>query len=75
MELARKLLIEEAARLPLTKIGKALSFIRFLDQEPDEELLLDPEEEAELREILASDDFISSDDVLTRLLKRRDDQV
>jgi len=59
--------MDEASRLPIEKVGKALSFIRYLNQENEPELLLDSDEEAELHELLLSGDFVEATEVLMRI--------
>jgi len=67
MEQARQLLVDEVSRLPLEKVGKALSFLRYLEQEPEPVLLIDPVEENELHELLASGDFVSSSELKAKI--------
>jgi len=62
-----RLLYDEIAKLPLEKIGKALSYVRYLEREVQEELFLDPAEEAGLHEILVSGDFVSSEDLFAKI--------
>ena len=66
---AQKRLFDEISQLPFEKVGKALSFIRYLEQEPETELLLDLGEEAEVRELLASGDVVDSDEVFAKIKK------
>jgi hypothetical protein len=69
MQYSQQILIDEIIKLSPDKVGKALSFVRYLEKEPDSEteILLAPSEEAELRELLASGDFVSAPDVLSRI--------
>jgi len=62
-----RLLVEEVSRLPLEKVGKALSFVRFLEQEKEEELFIEAKEENELYELRHSSDFISSKEMLAKI--------
>ncbi|MCL2003737.1 MAG: hypothetical protein FWG72_07015 [Oscillospiraceae bacterium] len=57
MTQAHQILFDEIARLPIEKVGKAISFVRYLEQEPEQDLFIAPEEEDELLEILTSGDF------------------
>ena len=75
MTMTHKLLYDKIAELPHEKIGQALSFVRYLGQEPSEELYLDPVEEEELHELLASDDFVDSSVVFAKIMEMQDDKV
>jgi hypothetical protein len=68
-----RVLSEEIARLPLEKIGKAVSFVRYLSQESETELVLDPGEEAALRADLMSGDFVGASNVLAKIEELPDD--
>jgi len=73
MHMQREMLVEEVARLPLEKVGKAISFIRYLERETDAELWLDPAEEAELRLALASGETVDSAELLAKIEGLPDD--
>jgi len=66
-------LINEIEKLPLEKIGKVLSFVRYLEQELEEELLIDAIEENELHQLLAYDDFVEASAVLAKIKELLDD--
>ena len=59
-----KLLYDEIEDLPIEKIGKAISYLRYLKQEQEAELYLDPHEEEELYKILTDEDGINSEEML-----------
>ena len=67
MTQAHKYLFDEILKLPVEKIGKVLTFVRFIEQESESELILDPIEEDELHGLLTSDDFITSSDLLAKI--------
>ena len=67
MSQAHEILFDEISRLPFEKVGKALSFVRYLEKEAEAELLLDPAEESELHELRVSGDFVSSSDILAKI--------
>jgi hypothetical protein len=67
MQQAQNILFDRISKLPLEKVGKALSFVRYLEQEPEPELLFDPVEETELRELLDSGDFVDSSALLAKI--------
>jgi hypothetical protein len=73
MPRANQLLFDEISKLSLEKVGKAISFIRFLEQEPDVELLLDSAEEDELYGILAGGETVDSDELLSKIKELPDD--
>ena len=63
MQDTQKLLIDEISDLPLEKIGRVLSYVRFVKQEPEPELWLLPEEEKELDALYDSGDFADASEV------------
>ncbi|MDR2547313.1 MAG: hypothetical protein LBC96_07380 [Lachnospiraceae bacterium] len=67
MQLTQTLLLNEISKLPIEKVDKALSFVRYLLQEPEQVLFIDSAEEAELYEILKSEDSIMSADILSMI--------
>jgi len=75
MTMAHQLLCDEVAKLPHEKLGNALSFVRYLLQEPSEELYLEPEEEDELLELMNSDDFVDSSVVFAKIEAMPDDKI
>ena len=75
MTQAHKSLYIEIAKLPLEKVGKALSFIRYLEQEAEPELLLDPAEELELHQLLANGSFVNASEVLEKIKALPDDSI
>ena len=70
---AYKALYDEIMKLPVEKIGKAISYIHFLEQEPETELYIDPFEEIELHELLASGDMVDAPGVLANIMMMSDD--
>ena len=75
MAIAHQFLYDEIVELPPEKLGKALSFVRFLKQEPELEPFLDPDEAAALQALYYSDDFSSSADVLDKIMRLPNDKV
>ena len=68
-----RILFEEISKLPLEKVGKALSFVRYLKQEKEPELPLDPAEESELHETLTSGEMVDASQVLSKIMELPDD--
>jgi len=66
-------LIDEFQKLSYEKVGKALSFIRFLEQEDEPELYMSSEEEKELHDILEFEEFIDSSEMLALIEAMPDD--
>ena len=64
---ANKLLIDEISKLPFEKVGKALSFVRYLGQEIEEELFIDEVEENELHKLRESGEFINSAEMFAKI--------
>jgi len=67
MPQANQILFNEISKLPLEKVGKAMSFIRFLEQEKEPELLVDSIEEEELHDIIVSNETIDSLELLNKI--------
>ena len=60
METAQRMLIDEISKLSFDKISKVISYVRFVEQEPEVELWLDSSENDELNTLYASDDFVEA---------------
>ena len=60
MSQVHKVLFDEISKLPLEKVGKVLSYVRFVIQEQEEEIWLDPAEDNELDALYKSDDFVDA---------------
>ena len=75
MSQAHQTLFDEFSKLPLEKVGKALSYIRFLEQEPEIVLWIDPEEEEELNRSIALGEYVDASVVLAQIMELPDDQV
>ena len=68
-----EVLLNEVLKLPVEKVGKALSFVRFLLEETEEELHLDSAEEMELYQIIGSNEFATRDDMLSKIMELDND--
>jgi len=66
---AHQILYDEIVKLPPEKVGKMISFVRYLEQETDFDLFLDTSEENELYALLDSDDFVDSSSVLANIME------
>jgi len=73
MVYAQQLLYDEIVKLPFDKVGKVLSFVRFLEQEPENDLIIERDEEDELNVFLESNDFVDSSNVLSKIEKLQND--
>jgi len=73
MSQEHQFLYDEVCKLPYEKISKAVSYIRYLEQEPEPELILEAAEEAALRELLASGGSVSSAELLAMIEALPDD--
>ena len=67
MEQAYAILHDKISRLPIEKVGKALSFIGYLEQEQELEIVLTDEESEEFYNRLNSDDFITSEELSAKI--------
>ena len=73
MTQGHRILLDEIVKLPVEKIGKVISFVRYLEQEAETELVLDSTEEIELYELIASGDFVDASEVLDKIKELPDD--
>jgi len=67
MSQANRFLYEEISRLPLEKVGKALSYVRYLKNEAEDGLFIDMLEENELHDLRTSSNFVDSSEVLAKI--------
>ena len=67
MPYANKVLLDEISTLPLEKIGVVLSFVRYLKQEAEAELVLTDIEYGEFYSRLSSDDFVSDEELAAKI--------
>jgi vancomycin permeability regulator SanA len=70
---AYKILHDEIIKLPFEKVGKVLSFVKYLEQEAETELYIDPLEETELHELYHSNDVVAASDVLAKIKALQND--
>ena len=73
MEQIYKLLQDKISKLPIEKVGKVLSFIGYLEQEEEAELILADDELDEIYTGLNSDDFITADELAAKIKALPDD--
>lgn len=62
MAIPKKILIDLINDLPDEKIGKVISFVRFIKEEDNMELVLEPEDEDDIIRILEEDTWYSSEE-------------
>ena len=67
MSQVNQILFNRISKLPIEKVGKAMSFIRFLEQEEEPELLIDAVEEDELYSVMELDETIDSSELLAKI--------
>lgn len=64
MAIPKKVILDLINDLPEEKIGKVISFIRFIQSEDDEaELVLEPDDEEDVIRILEEDEWYNYDQV------------
>ncbi len=63
MAIPRKIISELVDDLPEEKLGKVISFIKFIKEEEEPTLLLEPNDEEEISLILDEDEWYSSDEI------------
>ncbi len=63
MAIPRKIILELVDDLPEEKLGKVISFIKFIKEEEEPVLLLESDDEEEIMKILDEDEWYSSDEI------------
>ena len=75
MSQAQNILYEEINKLPFEKIGKVLSYIRYVSHEQDDEIILDPSEDDDLDALYESGDFVDASIVEAKIKEMPSDCV
>ena len=75
MKQTHKILYDEISRLPIDKIGKVLSYVKYINRECDNQLHLESYEEDELDDLYKFGDFIDESDVKTSISAMTDDKI
>ncbi len=73
MAIPKKILIDLINDLPDEKIGKVISFVRFIKEEDNMELVLEPEDEDDIIRILEEDTWYSSEELKKELKDNKDE--
>lgn len=73
MAIPKKILIDLINDLPDEKIGKVISFVRFIKEEDDQELVLEPDDEEDIMRIIEEDIWYTSDELKKELMDSRDE--
>ena len=69
----QKTLLDEISKLPFDKVGKVLSYVRFVLQEYGEEILLDEVEDDELDALYETGDFVDASVVEAKIKQMSND--
>lgn len=73
MAIPRKIISELVEDLPEEKLGKVISFIKFIKEEEEPTLLLEPNDEEEISLILDEDEWYSSDEIKNMIEGKKDE--
>lgn len=73
MAVPKKILIDLINDLPDEKIGKVISFVRFIKEEDNLELVLEPDDELDIVRILEEDVWYSSENMKKELKDKKDE--
>ena len=63
MAISKKLILELVEDLPEEKMGKVISFIKFIKEEEEPILILEPEDEIDVLNILEENQWYSSEEI------------
>jgi hypothetical protein len=73
MAISKKLILELVEDLPEEKIGKVISFIKFIKEEEEPILILEPEDEIDVLNILEEDQWYSSQEIKKSVENKKDE--
>lgn len=73
MAISRKLILELVDGLPEEKLGKVISFIKFIKEEEEPTLLLESDDEEDVIKILDEEEWYSSDEIV-RMIREKDNE-
>lgn len=73
MAISKKIILDLMNDLSEEKLGKVISFIRFIKEEEEPILLLESSDEKEIIRILEEDEWYSSDEVKKTILDKEND--
>ena len=71
--ISKKLILELVDDLPEEKLGKVISFIKFIKEEEEPTLILESEDEIDILNILEDDEWYNSDEIKKTIENKRDD--
>ena len=63
MAISKKLILELVEDLPEEKMGKVISFIKFIKEEEEPILIFEPEDEIDVLNILEENQWYSSEEI------------
>ncbi len=63
MSIPKKMIMDLVKELPEEKLGKVISFIKFIKQEEEPILVLESEDEEEIAQILVNDEWYSDSEI------------
>lgn len=73
MAIPKKVLMDLINDLPEEKIGKVISFVRFIKEEDELELILEADDEDDINRILEENVWYSSEQVKRELEDKKDE--
>jgi hypothetical protein len=72
MAISKKLILELVEDLPEEKMGKVISFIKFIKEEEEPILILEPEDEIDVLNILEENQWYSSEEIKKSIEDKKD---
>jgi hypothetical protein len=73
MAISKKLILELVEDLPEEKMGKVISFIKFIKEEEEPILILEPEDEIDVLNILEENQWYSSEEIKKSIEDKNDE--
>ena len=71
MAISKKLILELVEDLPEEKMGKVISFIKFIKEEEEPILIFEPEDEIDVLNILEENQWYSSEEIKSQLRTKK----
>jgi 23S rRNA pseudoU1915 N3-methylase RlmH len=73
MAISKKLILELVEDLPEEKMGKVISFIKFIKEEEEPILIFEPEDEIDVLNILEENQWYSSEEIKKSIEDKKDE--
>ena len=73
MAISKKIILDLVEGLPEEKLGKVISYIKFVSKEEEPILLLEEDDESDILNILEDDEWYDSDNINAMIENKKDE--